>query len=284
MCPHEEKLTAWLLGDLSPEERQIMTRHLDECAACRNVRDELSAVLTPLRSGLAKDRYLKENLQPAQPTKVTPPFHLWFKRQEWLRHAALFVAAFGTLFALISTVYHQASDDRHGDSPATNITFNRKEPPAPSLSPVREAKDAAKADLSDFRPDAIHSPQPAPIVTPPALPKTEPNMPSMRKLVAAPKNASEKEVAPAAAPASPALSASEKQAAKAVAKRERGKAEPSAITRPPANLQIKSVTLATRAASVIDSAPTNAVITNAVPATAHPHSEAPRNPSNRKDT
>ena len=57
MCPHEEKVTAWLLGDLPPGEAQAMTRHLEACAECRAVRDDCAGVLAPLQSALAKDRW-----------------------------------------------------------------------------------------------------------------------------------------------------------------------------------------------------------------------------------
>ncbi len=275
MCPHEEKLTAWLLGDLSPEERQTMARHLDACAACRSALGELSAVLTPLRSGLAKDRCLAAGSQPARPPKVRAPFRLWFTRQDRLRRAALFAAAFGTLFALLSTVYRQASEDRRGDSPVTHITFQRNEPPAPTLSPATVPPPAAAAGLAELQPDALHAPPPAPIVTPPALPEAEPNMPSLRKLIAAKEKAAASDAVPAAAPAAPAPYAADRQAAKAVARRERGnKAAPSTVTRPPANLQMKSGSLAARAAPVIVTAPTNAVPTNAVPAKPLPPSGA----------
>ena len=56
MCPHEEKITAWLLGDLPPSAQDEMTRHLERCAACRAARDELEGVLVPLRHGLERDR------------------------------------------------------------------------------------------------------------------------------------------------------------------------------------------------------------------------------------
>lgn len=120
MCPHEEKLTAWLLDELPPDERREIARHLEACAACRDVRDALSSVLTPLRSGLAKDRRLQLVLQPARGPAPHAPCRPWFVRHEGLRRAALFAVAFGTLFVLISTVYRQTSGNRHSNEPVTH--------------------------------------------------------------------------------------------------------------------------------------------------------------------
>ena len=57
-CPFEEKLTSWLLGDLSAQEQNEVTCHVFTCASCRQECDELRKVLFPLRSGLHKDQGL----------------------------------------------------------------------------------------------------------------------------------------------------------------------------------------------------------------------------------
>jgi len=264
MCPHEEKLTAWLLGDLPPGEQQEMARHIKACAACQRVLDELSPVLTPLRSGLEKDHRLQIAPRPARGPATRAPHRLWPVRNGWLRRAALFAAAFGTLFVLISTVYRQTPGDRHSDGQVTHITFQREEPPPPTLAPMTKALPAAKSALADFRPDAAHPASAAPIVIPPDTPEREPNMPELRRLVVSPRKETETGAGPPAVAAAPALS-------KPAAKRQRGKASASTVSRPPADLQTKPVSLAARAST----APTNAVPTNAPPAQVPPHPPAP---------
>ncbi len=270
MCPHEEKLTAWLLGDLPAGEQQGMACHIKACAACQHVLDELSPVLTPLRSGLEKDHRLQ--IAPRRTCVPEPrvPYRLWPAGYGWLRRAALFAVAFGTLFALISTVYRETSRDRHSDGQVTHITFQREEPPPPTLAPMTKALPAAKSALAEFKTDAVHPAPPAPIVVPPGMPEREPNVPKLRRLVVSPRKETEAEAAPpaVAGAAAPAHSQSG-------AKRQRDKAVPPAITRPPANLQIKPISLAAHPSPVASSVPTNAVSSNAPPAQVPPHTPSP---------
>lgn len=270
MCPHEEKLTAWLLGDLPTGEQQEMARHINACAACQHVLDELSPVLAPLRSGLEKDHRLQIAPRRTRVPAPRAPYRLWPAGYGWLRRAALFAAAFGTLFALISTVYRQTSGDRHSDGQVTHITFQREEPPPPVLAPIAKALPAAKSALADFRPDAAHPAPPDPIVVPPETPEREPNMPELRRLAVSPRKETVTEAAPTAVAGAAAPAHS-----KPAAKRQRGNAAPTTITRPPADLQTKPVSLAARASPAANTAPTNAVSTNAPPAQVTPHPPPP---------
>ncbi len=276
MCPYEEKLTAWLLGDLPPEEQQAMTRHLQACDTCRKVRDELTHVLTPLRSGLEKDRHLRVEPHPTPCTGCREsPRPFWYIRYERLRRAALFALSFGALFAGVSVVYRQTAGQHPNDENVTHITFHRKEAPAPALAPAMGAAKApptAKDDLADFKPEAVHPEAAAPAVVAPALPAPEPMMPKLRRLV---KTEGKAAISAAPAPAAKAersYSAAPVTAkAKAAAKSERAKASASAITRPPADLQIKPIGLAARPASTNTIAiPTNTIPTNAVAPTERP--------------
>ena len=275
MCPHEEKLTAWLLGDLPPGAQQAMTRHLETCASCREVRDELSRVLTPLRSGLKKDRRLRVEPHPTPCTGGSrAPRRFWFIRHERLRHAALFAVSFGTLFAVVSVVYRQTAGQRHNDENVTHITFHREEAPAPTLAPAAEAKalPTAKDDLADFKTEAVHVEAATHAVMAPALPAPEPKMPELRRLVKTErKTAISAAEAPAAATELSLSARPVSSKAKDAAKRERGKASAPAITRPPSDLQIKPVGLAARPGSTnAIPIPTNAIPTNAVAPTARP--------------
>ena len=261
MCPHEEKLTAWLLGDLAPEEHQALTRHLETCGSCRSVSEELAGVLTPLRSGLAKDRNLRVAQRPPQAPQRRACGDLWSTPHEGLKRAALLALSFGSLFALLSIVYQKAQRTPHDASAVTHLTFYRTdEAPAPALTPVAEPPGAAadKDSLAEAVPRSeTFTTPPAPVAVP-ATPAPEPHAPAFRRLVkadaerkakAAPAEA-EETAAPAAAPE------------KSVAKRERSKNASAPSQRPPADLMTKPVRLAGALA------PTNAVPTNAIPTNA----------------
>lgn len=278
MCPHEEKLTAWLLGDLSPEEHEAMTRHLEGCDACRAVRDELSRVLSPLRSGLAKDRTWRVAAGTAAPCR--PPLWAWLWRRphEGLTRAALLAVSFGTLFALVSAVYQNAQRERAPAGAITHIEFRKRdEAPAPALEPM---PDAARADASpeSLAEEAARSvtaisverePVPAP-----ALPAPEPRMPELKRLR---RNEPPKAPAPAeSAAASDGLASAPAPAlggaaamptarpAKAAAKRERARTAGAPAPRAPASLQTKPLLLAGATPAPTNAVPTNAVPTNAV--------------------
>ena len=269
MCPHEEKLTAWILGDLSPEEHQALTCHLETCASCRSVRDELSCVLTPLRSGLEKDRQLRIAPQPAKAPPRSTFRTLWSTPHEGLRRAAILTLSFGTLFTIISLVYQGSQRKPHDPNAVTHITFLRDDgKPAPALAPLADLKSEASKDAltESARRSEEFSVDPAPVAMP-ATPSPEPHAPAFRRLVKADaaSEAIRKDSADAA-PAAAAAAAPELHApARPLAKRERSKAAGTVSQRPPADLMTKSVRLAGALAAL---APTNAVPTNAVPTNA----------------
>jgi hypothetical protein len=153
MCPHEEKVTAWLLGDLPPRERQAMTSHLASCEACRAVRDELGGVLSALRSGLAKDGgRAPDAARRAQDVRRRE----WWAG--WLRHAALLAVSFGTLFSVLAAVYLLTGRARAPrDEVVTHMTFHPAGALAvPPLAPLPEppAAEPPLIDMGDFTADA----------------------------------------------------------------------------------------------------------------------------------
>ncbi len=256
MCPYEEKITAFLLGDLSPEDQQALTRHFDMCASCRNVRDELSRVVIPLRSGLEKDKRLHIPLRPLNRTAAVPR-HLWWQRHEWLRHAALFAVSFCTLFALINVAYRQTVRRNHDDAGVTHITFQRQEIPAPELKAAGTPLTSAQSDLSDFKTDAFSISPSAPEVLAPAIPVPEKNMPKLHTLVTVGRKEDETENICQTAPSAPLKTMAKKE--KSSAKREQAKdAYPFVASPIPSDLVIKPLTL------VGMIAPTNTVSTNTV--------------------
>ena len=145
MCPYEEKVTAWLLGDLSTAEQEAVTRHLAACETCRSVRDELATVVTPLRGGLAKDQRLR------LPTPAPSSRH-WgaaFFRTPWVRAAALFLMSCGAFCLLISLYYQQVTARKEPLGPITTITFHKGEPPPEPLEPIAmSAGDESALPLS----------------------------------------------------------------------------------------------------------------------------------------
>ena len=152
MCPHEEKVTAWLLGDLPPDEAQAMTRHLEACAECRAVRDDCAGVLAPLRSALARDICVEGRagspLPAAEPCRAprsrAATRGLAALPREWLRRAALLAVSLGMLGVLLAVAYRQTGRGRGADGNVTHITLLRGDgkgvPPLDALP--EEAKDA----------------------------------------------------------------------------------------------------------------------------------------------
>jgi len=140
MCPYEEKLTAWLLGDLSSEDAHEMALHLETCASCRSVRDELSHVLKPLRSGLEKDRALGL-VRPRNPAPLRAFFALWLTPQAGLKRVAALALFLGALVALIGVTY---VGSRHA-APGADVTYvsflKPNEVPPPTLAPAEEVRE-----------------------------------------------------------------------------------------------------------------------------------------------
>jgi hypothetical protein len=128
-CQYEEKLTSWLLGDLSPQEQDEITSHVFRCASCRKECDELRRVLFPLRSALQKDQHLfktKRNIHWTQRLLVAP----------WVRQAAVLLLSCSIVCAVMTLFYHQVTRDRTLEGPVTHITFEKREIPPPPLEPL----------------------------------------------------------------------------------------------------------------------------------------------------
>lgn len=129
-CPFEEKLTSWLLGDLSPQEQDEVTCHVFTCVECRKECDELRKVLFPLRSALHKDQGL---------FKVRTHVPWWQRIQPpaWLGRAALLLLSVSIVLTVMS-LYHQELTSRNNrvDGPVTHITFGKIPPPPLPLEPL----------------------------------------------------------------------------------------------------------------------------------------------------
>lgn len=135
-CQYEEKLTSWLLGDLSPQEQDEVSCHVFTCASCRKECDELRRVLFPLRSALYKDQGL------FKPKRTIP----WTQRilsAPWIRQAAVLLISATIVCAVMTLYYHQVTRDRTIDGPITHITFGKMETPPPPLEPLVMPSDKA---------------------------------------------------------------------------------------------------------------------------------------------
>ena len=285
MCPYEEKLTAWLLGDLSPDERQDVTRHLEGCAACRAACEELSRVLTPLRSGLEKDRHLNVpeesdvsvcsgavRRSADSPASTRPTFwsRLSSTPHEGLKRVAILALSFGTLFTLVSVVRHRPQRISGDPNAVTYLSYLQpKEEPDPTLAPAAEPQGAA----SD-RPILAESPAQerialpaAPVVLPdqPAPDRRAPSFPRIADAEAAweatRKAFAAKDANPVSVAAAPAACAPVRESAPAKAKREHAK---DTVRRMSADLQTKPLQRVGNALAATNAVPTNAVPTNAV--------------------
>ena len=146
-CQYEEKLTSWLLGDLSPQEQDEITSHVFTCASCRKECDELRRVLFPLRSALQKDQHLfkpKRNIHWTQRLLAAP----------WMRQAAVLLISCSIVCAVMTLYYHQVTRDRTIEGPITHITFGKIETPPLPLEPLvypsnKEADLFAKLNIVD---------------------------------------------------------------------------------------------------------------------------------------
>jgi len=128
-CPFEEKLTSWLLGDLSPQEQNEITCHVFTCASCRQECDELRKVLFPLRSALHKDQGL---FKPKKHVSWTQ----WLYTPSWVGRAALVILSASIVLAVMSLYHHELTRRSHReDEPVTHLTF-RKPEPTPTLEPL----------------------------------------------------------------------------------------------------------------------------------------------------
>ena len=255
MCPHEEKVTAWLLGDLPPGERKAMAGHLEACAACRAVRDELGGVLSALRSGLAKDGGRAPSVPRGMRAKEE-----W---DEWTRRAALLAVSFGTLFSVLAAAYLLAGRARASrNEVVTHITFRSAgELAVPALTSVPEPliADAPLVDMGDFKTEAHIAPGGNRTIDMPALPDGIPEAPRFFGLIES-ADAVRRIVAEAQPDAgAPGLTAAGK--AKKPARRSRDGEW--AIPAPPGNVRVRPVTLA-GAGPVNDGVATNAASTNTV--------------------
>jgi hypothetical protein len=253
MCPHEEKVTAWLLGDLPPDAQQAMTQHLAACAACRSQQAELAAVLTPLRSGLAKDRSAALPERPLPQSHVAAPSRqgAW-PPHTWLRRAALLAVSLGILFIALALVQMQSVRARKNDGVVTHMTFRRDgEPQVPALSPVPQPAPSVRTpDMADFKPDMPPPALDGALVSS-ALPTGHPNIVRLPGLIE-PRNVAAADRA--VAHAYPTISTSAPPA-EIVTQTGRPKDGAREIPPPPPHLRIKPVLLVGRPPA--STAPTN---------------------------
>jgi hypothetical protein len=142
-CSFEEKLTSWLLGDLSPQEQDEVTCHIFTCAECRKECDELRKVLFPLRSALYKDQGLfKVRMDVPWWQRIHPP--------AWLGRVALLLLSVSIVLTVMS-LYHQELTQRshRGEEPVTHLTFRKPEVPV-TLEPLVVPTTKAPELLADL--------------------------------------------------------------------------------------------------------------------------------------
>jgi hypothetical protein len=172
MCPYEERLTAWLLGDLSEAERKEMDAHVRVCAECAAEVHELKAVLSPLKNGLEKDARLTAK---SRTLVLAPRFGIWMRR------AALLAISGGAFFCLLGYLYKRANPPRDPDETVTTLVFKKEAAPPAALQkaagfvtqkPQLETPEIEAVPLGDVS---------APIE--PSLPLVAYGMPEFAKLV-----------------------------------------------------------------------------------------------------
>jgi len=273
MCPHEEKLTAWLLGDLSPEEHQALSRHLETCASCRSVSEELSRVLTPLRSGLAKDRDLHIAAKPGRASPLQAFRAFWTTPQAGLRRVAVLALFFGVVATLVGVVYQRSLQTEPSDGGVTYVSYLQPAvAPPPALYP--EEKIVVDADCQT--PALAEAPLPAeppdrPTVSVgvPLVPAPERVSPPLNRLIVGEsvRQATQRPFETKRA----ATAATGKSKVAAAKQRDREKSESPALPQaaPADALAVQPIRLAGAALAATNAVSTNSIPTNAVKPTAH---------------
>lgn len=128
-CPFEDKLTSWLLGDLSVQEQNEITCHVFTCASCRQECDELRKVLFPLRSALHKDQGLFK-------AKKKISWTQWLYTPSWVGRAALLILSASIVLAIMTLYHHELTQrSNREDETITRLTFSKPEP-LPTLEPL----------------------------------------------------------------------------------------------------------------------------------------------------
>jgi Ca-activated chloride channel family protein len=122
-CDQEQRLTPYLLGDLSEREEAEYSRHLAGCAVCQASASELTPVLQSLADGLARDGERQPRLSPARRRQLlrvpaAPADHKvirWAARpRPWLAAAACLLLALVFSAVLIPSFMKSRSSSRAG--------------------------------------------------------------------------------------------------------------------------------------------------------------------------
>ena len=179
MCPYEERLTVWLLGDLSEAEREEMDAHVRACAECAAEARELKAVLSSLQSGLKKDTELTVESKKAV---RAPLFGVWMRR------AALLAISGGAFFCLLGYLYNKANPARDPSETVTTLVFHKEADPPAALQKTANLA-TQKPQLETPKIEAVPLDD-LPMPIEPSLPLVAYGMPEFAKLVWFPQPAS----------------------------------------------------------------------------------------------
>ncbi len=82
----QEQISEWLDGQTSPEQSASVAVHLDSCAACRSIQDEMAAVTRifkaaePLQPPSELWSRIARELDAVQPSFSAPPVAGWWQR------------------------------------------------------------------------------------------------------------------------------------------------------------------------------------------------------------
>ena len=108
-CDHENRLTLFLLGDLSERDEAEFSRHLADCARCQENARMLSPVLKALETGLARDHVRTPRFDLhhqltllSVPAESTHRLVDWMVRaRPWLVAAASGMVVTGLIYAVV---------------------------------------------------------------------------------------------------------------------------------------------------------------------------------------
>ncbi len=169
----EEQLTAYLLGDLAPEQADTMRKHLDECDDCRALAKELEPTLDLLRGALAVDLDVPERLDDDRKEEIFAPRHtpatvIWLtQHRSWLMRAAGVAAVAVVLVALMLPASHMSTRTAQRVHEERKLARGIESDAAPSTAaPARSAParsfDAEFSDMDYAGAEVTSNPEPVP--------------------------------------------------------------------------------------------------------------------------
>lgn len=176
-CNYDNRLTAFLLGDLPAPEAAAVRQHAAQCAACQAALRDLEPILAALRTGLAADAGTNPRLDighrhKALGTRPQSRYRVirWAaKRRPWLLAAACFMVVLGILSSIVAVNFGGSGECARISAARSRESMLRVDEQmkeatgslapasasAPASDDTRAAAERIQADLAQPNPEPI---------------------------------------------------------------------------------------------------------------------------------